>query len=150
MGATNKLIRIGELARAANVSQRTIDYYTTIGLIEPVKRTNTNYRLYSHETIERIERINQLKQEKYSLDEIKLYFSQLNSVTAERELEERLTELQIHLQKLEREAKELSPMLDKLKPTQAQSLFNRLAAQSAACVEVLLALIDKGNNHFMM
>lgn len=53
------------------------------------------------------------------------------------------------MQKLEREAKELKPMLDKLKPTQARRLFNRLGTQSAACIEVLLTFIDK-NNHFMM
>ncbi|MCE5171028.1 MerR family transcriptional regulator [Paenibacillus profundus] len=144
------LIRIGELARAANVSQRTIDYYTTIGLLEPVQRTDTNYRLYSHETIERIKRINQLKQEKYSLEEIKQYFSQLSKVIAEHDIAARLTELQLHMEKLEREAKELQPMIDKLKAKHTSSLFNRLATQSAACVEVLLTFIDKGNNHFMM
>ncbi|TDL58258.1 MerR family transcriptional regulator [Paenibacillus dendritiformis] len=143
------LIRIGELARAAKVSQRTIDYYTTIGLIEPAGRTDTNYRLYSLETIERLRRIHQMKREKYSLEEIKQYFAQLRHASAEQELADRLTELQLHMQKLEREAKELKPMLDQLKPTQARRLFNRLGAQSAACIEVLLTFIDK-NNHFMM
>jgi hypothetical protein len=40
------LIRIGELARAAGVSTRTVDYYTGLGLLEPAARTDAGYRLY--------------------------------------------------------------------------------------------------------
>lgn len=60
------LFRIGELAKAAGISERTIDYYTKLGLISPEKRTLKNYRLYSSETLSTLERINQLKQEKYT------------------------------------------------------------------------------------
>ncbi|WP_261378217.1 MerR family transcriptional regulator [Paenibacillus agilis] len=139
----NQLLRIGELARLASVNQRTIDYYTSLGLIEPTKRTDTNYRLYHMETIERLQRIIQMKQEKYTLDEIKEYFSQLQQVSIDEQLVKRLTDLQVHLQQVEREAKELQPILDKLKPTQAKSLFQRIAPQSAACIDVLIALADK-------
>ncbi|WP_028546346.1 MerR family transcriptional regulator [Paenibacillus taiwanensis] len=134
---------MGELARVASVSQRTIDYYTSIGLIQPATRTDTNYRLYPYETIERLNRINQLKQEKYSLEEIKEYFRQLKQIASESDLAKRLTDLQVHLQQVEREAKELKPMLEQLKPTQAKSLFQRIGPQSAACIEVLVALLDK-------
>jgi MerR family copper efflux transcriptional regulator len=44
-----KLYKIGELAKLADVSSRTIDYYTKLNLIEPEKRSDTNYRLYSDE-----------------------------------------------------------------------------------------------------
>lgn len=60
MGAIT-LYRIGELSKLAAVSARTIDYYTTIGLIEPAKRSDKNYRLYSDETLQRLERIEELK-----------------------------------------------------------------------------------------
>lgn len=134
--------RIGELAQAASLSQRTIDYYTTLGLIEPAKRTNTNYRLYHSETLERLKRITQLKQEKYSLDEIRSHFDQLSKVSTEHELTQRLTDLQVHMQLVEREAKELQPMLQKMKPKQLQSLFKRIGPQSAAVIEILLTLLD--------
>ena len=39
-----KLYKIGELAKIADVSPRTIDYYTKLSLIEPEKRSDTNYR----------------------------------------------------------------------------------------------------------
>ncbi|WP_195571575.1 MerR family transcriptional regulator [Paenibacillus sp. 1001270B_150601_E10] len=143
-----KLYRIGELARATSLSQRTIDYYTKIGLIEPAQRTNTNYRLYHSETIERLERISQLKQEKYSLDEIKNYFMQLKRVASDSELIKRLTDLQVHMEQVERDAKELQPMLDKMKPKQRKSLLQRISPQSAACIEVLVAILDK-QQHLM-
>jgi len=135
--------RIGELARAASVSQRTIDYYTSIGLIEPAKRTGTNYRLYHYETLDKLKRINQLKQEKYSLDEIKVYFEQLKEIVTERELAKRLTDLQVHLHQVERDARELQPMLEQLKPNQLHSLLQRISPQSLACIEVLVALLGK-------
>lgn len=134
--------RIGELARAASLSQRTIDYYTTLGLIEPAKRTNTNYRLYHSETLERLKRITQLKQEKYSLDEIRSHFEQLRKISTEHELTKRLTDFQVHMQQIEREAKELQPMLKEMKPKQLQSLFKRIGPQSASVIEILLTLLD--------
>lgn len=134
--------RIGELAQAASLSQRTIDYYTTLGLIEPAKRTNTNYRLYHSETLDRLKRITQLKQEKYSLDEIRTHFEQLKQVSSEHDITKRLTDLQVHMQQVEREAKELQPMLQKMKPKQLQSLFKRIGPQSAAVIEILLTLLD--------
>ena len=134
--------RIGELARAASLSQRTIDYYTTLGLIEPAKRTNTNYRLYHSETLDRLKRITQLKQEKYSLDEIRSHFEQLKQVSSEHDITKRLTDLQVHMQQVEREAKELQPMLQTMKPKQLQSLFKRIGPQSAAVIEILLTLLD--------
>lgn len=143
-----KLYRIGELARATSLSQRTIDYYTKIGLIEPAQRTNTNYRLYHIETIERLERISQLKKEKYTLDEIKNYFSQLRRVASDSELIKRVTDLQLHMEQLERDAKELQPMLEKMKPKQRKSLLQRIGPQGAACIEVLVAILDK-QQHLM-
>lgn len=55
------MYRIGELSKLAQISARTIDYYTSIGLIEPAERSAKNYRLYSDETLQRLERIEQMK-----------------------------------------------------------------------------------------
>ncbi|OPA81521.1 transcriptional regulator [Paenibacillus selenitireducens] len=141
------MYRISELAKAANVSQRTIDYYTTLGLIEPEQRSSSNYRLYSDETLIRLERINQMKQEKYTLEEIKQYLTEWSKVTHEEEVSQRLTALQMHMEQLEREVKELSPVIEQLKPRQAKNLFKNLTPQSAAVIEALLLLL--GKNSFM-
>lgn len=139
-----KLYRIGELSKTANVSQRTIDYYTKLGLIHPEKRSTTNYRLYSDETLLRLERIEHMKKEKYSLDEIKAALEQWGKVSSEEQVTQKFTELQFHLKQLEREAKELSPIVQKLKPNQVKNLLKTLTPHTAACIEALLLLLGKG------
>jgi MerR family transcriptional regulator, copper efflux regulator len=64
------LLRIGELARAAGVSTRTVDYYTGLGLLEPAARTGAGYRLYHPSAALVIGEIRQLETHGVSLDEI--------------------------------------------------------------------------------
>ncbi|KEO80694.1 transcriptional regulator [Paenibacillus polymyxa] len=137
-----KLYRIGELAKAAGVSERTIDYYTKLGLITPEERSLKNYRLYNDETLNRLERINQMKQEKYSLEEIRQTLIKWNSVAGEEHVTDRLTSLEMHMQRLEREVNELQPLLGQLKPVQARKLLTGLLPQSAACIEALKYLLE--------
>ncbi|MNE39995.1 Mercuric resistance operon regulatory protein [compost metagenome] len=137
-----RLFRIGELAKAAAVSERTIDYYTKLGLISPESRTQKNYRLYSAETLSRLERINLLKQEKYTLEEIREKLSLWNKVSSEEQVTEKLSSLELHLQQLEREVKELEPLISKLKPGQARHAFSNLTPQSLACIEALRILLN--------
>lgn len=139
-----KLYRIGELARLSETSARTIDYYTKLGLIHPEVRTKTNYRLYADETLARLKRIESMKKEKYTLDEIKTILDQCGKVSQDEAVTEKLTSLQMHLRQLEREVKELGPLLAEMKPRQAKYAFKTLATQSAACIEALLLLLGKG------
>ncbi|MEK5144651.1 MULTISPECIES: MerR family transcriptional regulator [unclassified Paenibacillus] len=137
-----KLYRIGELAKAAGVSERTIDYYTKLGLITPEERSLKNYRLYNDETLNRLERINQMKQEKYSLEEIRQTLIKWNSVAGEEHVTDKLTSLEMHMQRLEREVNELQPLLGQLKPVQVRKLLTGLLPQSAACIEALKYLLE--------
>ncbi|MGF7045789.1 DNA-binding transcriptional MerR regulator [Paenibacillus sp. DS2015] len=138
------LYRIGELAKAANISERTIDYYTKLELIVPERRTQKNYRLYNHETLARLSRINKLKQEKYTLEEIRKSFDKWTSVPDETHVTDKLTHLEIHLLQLEREVRELSPLIEQMKPVQAKRILMNLLPQSAACMEALKLLLDHG------
>ncbi len=140
-----RLYRIGELSVLSGISARTIDYYTGLGLLSPSKRSAGNYRLYDDETLSRIRRIEQLKAQKFTLEEIKEQFTSLDRVTHDEEVNRKLTELQTHLTQLEREVKELEPVLDQLKPQQAKRLFRAITPQTAACVEALLLLLGKSN-----
>lgn len=63
-------MRIGEIAAAANVSTRTVDYYTSLGLITPAERTGGNFRLYRPEAVERIAAVRRLEASGAKLDEI--------------------------------------------------------------------------------
>lgn len=138
-----KLYKIGELARLSEVSPRTIDYYTKIGLIEPETRSDTNYRLYSDETLTRLKRIENMKREKYTLEEIKASLALWKKVGQSELVTEKLTSFQLHMQQLQKEAQEILPFLDKLKPTQMNNLKKVLTPHTAACIEALLLLLGK-------
>ena len=143
MGITSgNLFRIGELAKAAGISERTIDYYTKLGLIS-LKTDVKNYRLYSSETLSTLERINQLKQEKYTLDEIKERLDRWKSVADDSEMTEKLTKLEIQMKQLERDVKELNPLLSELKPSQAREVLANILPKGAACIESLQILLNQ-------
>ncbi|WP_236341818.1 MerR family transcriptional regulator [Paenibacillus plantiphilus] len=141
--ANKPLYRIGELAKIADISPRTIDFYTSMGLIEPERRSAKNYRLYSDDTLLRLKRIDQLKKDKYTLDEIRASLKDWRKISAEEEVSSKLTDLQLQLERLQREVQELEPVINQLKPKQAQKLFKRIVPQSAACVEALMLLMNK-------
>ncbi|MBI4505101.1 MAG: MerR family transcriptional regulator [Chloroflexi bacterium] len=65
-----RLYRIGQLARRCGVSQRTIDYYTDLGLLTPCQRTPGNYRLYADDAVEGLDLIRSLRAQGWPLAEI--------------------------------------------------------------------------------
>jgi DNA-binding transcriptional MerR regulator len=137
------LYRVGELAKLTGVSQRTIDYYTHLGLIHPIKRADNNYRYYNDETIHRLKRIESLKQEKLTLEEIKASLDRLDRITGEASVADKLTDLQLHMQQLLKEVKEIEPILEQLKPNQAKNFFKLITPAGIACLEALLVLFGK-------
>ncbi|WP_249598842.1 MerR family transcriptional regulator [Peribacillus frigoritolerans] len=66
----NETLKIGELAEMANVTKRTVDYYTNLGLLK-AERSASNYRYYSVGELERLRRIEGYKRENLSLEDIK-------------------------------------------------------------------------------
>ena len=66
-----ELLKIGALAKAVGESNSTIRHWTKEGLISVAEITESGYQLYDHDMIQRIEKINALKQQRYSLREIK-------------------------------------------------------------------------------
>jgi MerR family copper efflux transcriptional regulator len=63
------LLRIGELASGADVSRRTVDFYTGLGLLTP-DRSSGNFRLYHASDVRRISAIRRLEAQGLRLDEI--------------------------------------------------------------------------------
>lgn len=60
----------------------------------------------------------------------------------EEHVTDKLTSLEMHMQRLEREVNELQPLLGQLKPVQARKLLTGLLPQSAACIEALKYLLE--------
>jgi len=66
-----KYIQIGELAKKAGVTPRTIKHYEDKGLLKPFKKTQGGFRLYQDDKVKLVERIRQLKKAGFSLKEVK-------------------------------------------------------------------------------
>lgn len=64
------LLQIGELAARAGVSPRTVDFYTGLGLLSPVRRSGGNFRLYEPGDVQRIAAIRRLEAQGIRLEDI--------------------------------------------------------------------------------
>jgi len=64
------LLLIGQLASRCGVSRRTVDFYTGLGLLTPVRRSTGNFRLYQPSDVRRIAAIRRLEGQGIRLDEI--------------------------------------------------------------------------------
>jgi len=67
-----RLYRIGQFAKIASVSLRTLRYYDQIGLLSPGEHTDSGYRQYSDEDLLTLQHILALKFLGFSLDEIRV------------------------------------------------------------------------------
>jgi DNA-binding transcriptional MerR regulator len=60
--APTRYMQIGEVSERTGLTQRTLRYYESIGLLEPATRMEGGFRLYSEPDLRRLEQIVQLKQ----------------------------------------------------------------------------------------
>ncbi|MEK4515684.1 MerR family transcriptional regulator [Paenibacillus sp. FSL H8-0122] len=65
------MIRIGELAKTANISKRTLYHYEQIELLQPAHISENGYRYYDNQAILRLQKILLLKSIGYTLEKIK-------------------------------------------------------------------------------
>lgn len=68
---SDMLLKIGELAKQTGESNSTIRHWTKEGLLEVAEVTEAGYQLYSHDMAHRIKKINELKEQRLTLQEIK-------------------------------------------------------------------------------
>lgn len=65
------LYKTGELAKLAGVSVRTIRYYDSKGILKPIGVSDSGYRLYNIQALEKLQKIVMLKYLGFSLEQIK-------------------------------------------------------------------------------
>jgi DNA-binding transcriptional MerR regulator len=65
-----RLYTIGELARRTGLTVKTIRFYSDAGVVPPTDRTHSGYRLYSVESITKLELVRTLRELGAGLDEV--------------------------------------------------------------------------------
>ncbi len=69
---TDQTLTIGELAKRGNVATSLLRYYEKEGLLEPVGRTQSGYRLYTPDSVRHLRFIRRAQRYGFSLNDIKL------------------------------------------------------------------------------
>ncbi|MGP8199636.1 MAG: heavy metal-responsive transcriptional regulator [Limisphaerales bacterium] len=68
---TESPLKVGEVATRAGVGVQTLHYYERFGLLAKPGRSTSNYRLYSGETLRRVQFIKKAQALGFTLEEIK-------------------------------------------------------------------------------
>lgn len=128
-------LKIGELAERANVTKRTIDYYTNLGLLK-AERSASNYRYYDFSSIERISLIEQMKSEGKSLEEIKREI--INKFSEEVDVQE----LRLKIRGLEKEVSGILAQLEQTDKIKYYEIKNKISKESLSLIQTLLLLLN--------
>ena len=67
----NKKIKIGEIAKLTGLTTKTIRYYEFHRLLDDPERTDSGYRMYGEDDVERLEFVKKAKRLGLSLEEIR-------------------------------------------------------------------------------
>jgi MerR family copper efflux transcriptional regulator len=108
------------------VSKRTIDYYTSIGLLS-AERSKSNYRIYSDESLQDLKFIEECKSLHYPLDEIKRKLDMKKDKTIrDSEVEKHVNAVTQQIQQLQNDLFDLIPIVEKLDDLQKEKFTSNL------------------------
>lgn len=93
MSEEERLLRVGEVAKAAGKTVRAIHLYEELGLLKPVTRTSGGFRLYTSEAVDRIGWITKLQAIGFSLNEIQGFVRDFESAQTGRTATARVREI---------------------------------------------------------
>ncbi|MFJ8071981.1 MerR family transcriptional regulator [Peribacillus sp. NPDC096447] len=133
----NETLKIGELAEMANVTKRTVDYYTNLGLLK-AERSASNYRYYSVGELERLRRIEGYKRENLSLEDIKELLKKDKEAASA--IEEKVLQLKNKMDGLNEELQEFISLIEKDGKSELL-LKKQISRESMALIQSLLVLL---------
>ncbi|MFK9120637.1 MerR family transcriptional regulator [Peribacillus frigoritolerans] len=133
----NETLKIGELAEMANVTKRTVDYYTNLGLLK-AERSASNYRYYSVGELERLRRIEGYKRENLSLEDIKEILKKDKEAASA--IEAKGLQLKHKMDGLNEELQEFISLIEKDGKSELL-LKKQISRESMALIQSLLVLL---------
>jgi MerR family transcriptional regulator, Zn(II)-responsive regulator of zntA len=117
-GTQGKLMRIGDLAKRAGTTMRTIRYYEERGLIEPARRSKGGFRLYQEGELRKLHLIRSLAILDMPLAQVKAFFDERQRGRTAAEIAPSLQEvLREHLEEMERRIDQYRAMQDSARET---------------------------------
>ncbi len=121
----------------ANVTKRTVDYYTNLGLLK-AERSASNYRYYSLCELERLRRIERYKRKNLSLEDIKeLLKEDMEALSA---IEETGLKLKNKMDGLNEELQEVISLIKKDEKNELL-LKKQISHESMTLIQSLLVLL---------
>ncbi|MGE7763386.1 MerR family transcriptional regulator [Peribacillus sp. NPDC097895] len=121
----------------ANVTKRTVDYYTNLGLLK-AERSASNYRYYSVGELERLRLIEGYKRKNLSLEDIKKIMKQ--DKEAALAIEETGLQLKRKMDGLNEEIQEVISLIKKDEKNELL-LKKQISHESMALIQSLLVLL---------
>ncbi|TKH03684.1 MerR family transcriptional regulator [Peribacillus simplex] len=125
------------MAEMANVTKRTVDYYTNLGLLK-AERSASNYRYYSVGELERLRRIEGYKRENLSLEDIKELLKKDKEAASA--IEEKSLHLKNKMDGLNEELQEFISLIEKDGKSELL-LKKQISRESMALIQSLLVLL---------
>lgn len=122
----------------ANVTKRTVDYYTNLGLLK-AERSASNYRYYSVSELERLRRIEGYKRENLSLEDIKELLKKDKEAASA--IEEKGLQLKNKMDGLNEELQEFISLIEKDGKSSELLLKKQISRESMALIQSLLVLL---------
>ncbi|ATO51689.1 MerR family transcriptional regulator [Brevibacillus laterosporus] len=132
--------RIGELAVLANISKRTVDYYTNLGLLQP-KRSSSNYRYYDEYDLEILQMIEQCKSLHMPLCKIKELVKNKREAPNAEQLLGLTRDVNQRMQQLEQEMSLLTSQINSLSEEEQHEIRQKLSVQGTTLLHSLLLLL---------
>ncbi|MGM0846085.1 MAG: MerR family transcriptional regulator [Bacillota bacterium] len=131
---------MGELAQASNVSRRTIDYYTNLGLLTCTRSAN-NYRYYDCDALENLKIIDQCQRMHMTLAEIKQRLALKVSQKADyHAVEIRVDHIKNEMDHLNGEINDILHVVNSLNEEEKHKVLNRVSPQAVALLQSLVLL----------
>jgi MerR family copper efflux transcriptional regulator len=120
------------------VSKRTIDYYTSIGLLK-AERSKSNYRIYSDESLNDLKFIEECKHLHYPLDEIRRKLEMKKTKKfRESQVEEHVEAVNQQIKQLQGDLFDLLPLLEHLDVQQKEKVLKNLSLLKSVLTKSLL------------
>ena len=115
---------ISQIAKRFGLSRSTLLYYDSIGLLSPVKRTESNYRVYTDRECKELEQIYILRSTGVPLEDIKHIICSCSSRT-DTILKRRLTEINNEINRLREQQKSIVALLGKKELMQSTRVMTK-------------------------